>query len=220
MRALPRSLRPQSGYSLVELMVALIVGSIAIAGAYAGYRVFADYADKLNLLAESDRNAVQIMDMIGRDVRMAGYKDFSSIYGAIASPLQITPGPNCCGGASRCDQVVSVYDMTPNRRLQVTYVPQPIQTARGTRCQLRKSQREWSGVAWQGGYVNEPMADWLDGLELTGNNPKPAGTFAGIFQTVDIRLNMRGSHLVGTAAQPIRKTYEGTIQVRNVALVP
>ena len=214
--------RRQAGHTLVELLVALLVGSIVIAAAYAGYRVFANYSDKLTLLAEADRHGVQVMDMITRDLRQAGYKDFASVLGPITSPLTLIPGGNCCGGsvASRCDQLVVIYDLSATQRIRVRYVPQPVSTPRGRRCQLMKSQQIWNGAVYSGGYVNEPVADWLDGLELTGNSPKSTGTYAGMPQTVDIRLRLRGSRLVGNATQPIPKTYETRTQVRNVALVP
>ena len=214
--------RCQAGHTLVELLVALLVGSIVIAAAYAGYRVFANYSDKLTLLAEADRHGVQVMDMITRDLRQAGYKDFASMYGPIATPLTLTTGGNCCGGSvpSRCDQLTVIYDLAANQRVRVAYAPQTITTARGRRCQLMKSQQFWNGAAWLGGYGFVPVADWLDGLELTGNSPKPTGTYAGTPQTVDIRLRLRGSRLVGNATQPIPKTYETRTQVRNVALVP
>lgn len=213
--------QPQSGHTLVELLVALVVGSIVIAAAYAGYRIFANYSDKLTLLAEADRHGVQVMDMITRDVRQAGYKDFSSMYGPIAVPLTLIPGANCCGGvASRCDHLEVIYDLSATQRVRVRYEPQSITTPRGRRCQMMKSQQYWNGAAWLGGYGYVPVADWFDGMELTGNSPKPTGTYAGIPQTVDIRLRLRGSRLVGNSTQPIPKVYETRTQVRNVALVP
>lgn len=212
----------QAGHTLVELMVALFVGSIVIAATYAGYRVFSTYIDKLTVLAEADRVGVRSLEMIKRDLRMAGYKDFSTLYGPIGNPLTVIPGSHCCGGSvvSRCDRLVLTYDLSANQRVQVSYALQRIVTSRGTRCRLNRSQQYWSGSGWQGGYVDQPVADWVEGLELTPDSIKASGTYVGYPQGVDTLLRVRGSRLTGNALTPVAKIYQTRIQVRNVALVP
>jgi len=66
----------QTGYTLVELMVALAVSAIVIAGTYAGYAVFARQQQLLQTQTEYDRNAMRAIDLMSSDIRLAGFKDY------------------------------------------------------------------------------------------------------------------------------------------------
>ncbi|MEI7917627.1 MAG: prepilin-type N-terminal cleavage/methylation domain-containing protein, partial [Methylophilaceae bacterium] len=63
------------GYTFIELMVALAVSSIVIAGSYAGYSLLARQQQFLNAQTSLDRNALRVVDLIQSDIRMAGYND-------------------------------------------------------------------------------------------------------------------------------------------------
>ncbi|WP_114636751.1 PilW family protein [Polynucleobacter necessarius] len=65
------------GYTLVELLVALAVSSIVIAGTYAGYSFFSQQHQVLTAQTEVDRNALRAIDLFKADVRMAGYLDYN-----------------------------------------------------------------------------------------------------------------------------------------------
>ena len=77
MRCIQTYARQELGYTLVELLVALAVSSIVMAGTYAGYSFFAQQQQVLTAQTEVDRNALRAIDLFKSDVRMAGYLDFS-----------------------------------------------------------------------------------------------------------------------------------------------
>ncbi|WP_114638706.1 PulJ/GspJ family protein [Polynucleobacter necessarius] len=67
----------EQGYTLVELLVALAVSSIVIAGTYAGYSFFSQQQQVLSAQTEVDRNALRAIDLFKSDVRVAGYLDYN-----------------------------------------------------------------------------------------------------------------------------------------------
>ena len=66
------------GYTLVELMVALAVSAIVVAGTLAGYSVFAKQYEVINTRIDIDRQALKIIDLIQSDVMKAGFKSYKS----------------------------------------------------------------------------------------------------------------------------------------------
>lgn len=67
--------RQNQGYTLVELLVAMAVTSIVLAGTYAAYGFFARQQQLLLSQTELSRNAMRAIDLIQTDIRMAGYTD-------------------------------------------------------------------------------------------------------------------------------------------------
>ena len=66
------------GYTLTELLVALAVSSIVIAGTLAGYTIFAKQYDVLNKRIEMDRDVLKVIDLIQSDIARAGFRDYRS----------------------------------------------------------------------------------------------------------------------------------------------
>jgi len=99
----------KNGFTLVELMVAMVVGSIAIASAYASYDVIAKQYEKVKGVTAMQSSSRSIMRMIERDIRMAGFKWRNSkgtiTFGSISEPIKITDSGNKC-----CDAVTVTYD--------------------------------------------------------------------------------------------------------------
>ncbi len=104
----------RQAFTLVEMLVALAVGAIVIMATYASYEMV-DTQYKKNIdVANMHTSGRAIMQMIERDVRMAGFeyrhtsgtnkgkKTFSS---GITTPLNIKDSGNKC-----CDEVTVVYD--------------------------------------------------------------------------------------------------------------
>ena len=102
-------MRLEQGFTLVELMVAMVVGSIAIASAYASYDVIAKQYEKVKGVTAMQSSSRSIMRMIERDIRMAGFKWRDSkgtiTFGSISEPIKITDSGNKC-----CDAVTVTYD--------------------------------------------------------------------------------------------------------------
>ncbi len=97
-----KPLMKQYGFSLVEVMVALIVGMILTAGliqAFQSHRLSHQANEGFSILQENSRFA---LDMVGRYMRLAGYRDASSnsieddfsliIGGTLMAPAPAVPG--------------------------------------------------------------------------------------------------------------------------------
>ncbi|HIG90890.1 MAG TPA: prepilin-type N-terminal cleavage/methylation domain-containing protein [Methylococcaceae bacterium] len=134
------SMRLEQGFTLVELMVAMVVGSIAIASAYASYEVIAKQYEKVKGVTEMQSSSRSIMRIIERDIRMAGFKwrDRKGVitYGSISEPIKITDSGNKC-----CDKVTVVYDYRDEasnkvERVQIRYWVADYAGSSGTRGRL------------------------------------------------------------------------------------
>ncbi len=133
-------MRREQGFTLVELMVAMVVGSIAIASAYASYDVIAKQYEKVKGVTEMQSSSRSIMRMIERDIRMAGFKwrdnKGAITYGSISEPIKITDSGNKC-----CDAVTVIYDYRDEasnkvERVQIRYWVADYAGSSGTRGRL------------------------------------------------------------------------------------
>jgi type II secretory pathway pseudopilin PulG len=64
-----------SAFSLVEILVAIVIGVISIAAAFASYTYFTKSYKSVSERAELNRTARQALSIITRDLRNAGFKD-------------------------------------------------------------------------------------------------------------------------------------------------
>lgn len=116
------------GYSLVELLISIVVGSIVIAAAYGSYQVV------LNMFTHSDQQAElhlsgrEAMRVLVRDIRMAGFEDpNNTVLGSITTPLvnSVPVSPLSCGGNSYTNHALTIQydDMNsgPDLRNTITY---------------------------------------------------------------------------------------------------
>jgi len=63
-----------NGYTIIELMVALVVTAIVLAGSLVGFNVIEKQFHDLNLRTSMDRQAVVWIRELQKDIGMAGYK--------------------------------------------------------------------------------------------------------------------------------------------------
>lgn len=219
------------GYSLVEMMVALAVGSICIAALYAGYTIFSGYYTKLTALAATDRSAVQVLDVLTRDLRMAGHKDFNTAFGPIAGTgvraVDFTgarpppaPGSSICGcNAGEVCRITVVYDVASSQRVGLSYYTRNHPGDRGARCRLWRRTDQWNGSTWSVGW-EDVVADWVDNLHFVASDNQVAGrTYAGLPQIITISLQLRAPQATSPAGAPISRIYNAVVRVRNVSLV-
>lgn len=227
-------LTAQRGYSLSELMVALAVGSITIAALYAGYAVFVGYSTKLSALAATDRSAVQVLDVLTRDLRVAGYKDFSSSYGPIGPSSGggvlavdfsgaiggIPPGTcGCIAGPGQYCRLTTVYDLSSTQRIGVSYYTRTHVGTRATRCRLWQRRDQWQGGAWSRGF-EDVVADWVDNISFVVGDPQGIGrTYAGLPQMVTISLQISAPAITSTKGAAISRAHTTAVRIRNVSLV-
>ena len=94
-------MQTDSGYTLVELLMATAVGAVVVAAAYASYAVVSGYYEKLSDMANLQDTGRQSLYMMVRDIRMAGYehyaynkatKTYESEYGSVSESIKIKQG--------------------------------------------------------------------------------------------------------------------------------
>ena len=88
------------GLSLVEMLISVVISTIILAAAYSSYTVISNNFNIQKDLKFMSQSARSVVEMIARDVRMGGYKDFDNA--AIGTPIKITDSSNNC-----CDRILS-----------------------------------------------------------------------------------------------------------------
>jgi len=78
------------GFTLVELLIAMAVGMIVLGATYSLFTIQSKQLGNQDVIAEMQQNARIAMDMVSREVRMAGYNPT----GATPKPGIITAGAN------------------------------------------------------------------------------------------------------------------------------
>ena len=134
--------KSKKGFTLVEMIVAMAVSTIIIAATYASYDLVATQYKKNIDVAEMHTSGRAIMQMIERDVRMAGfeYRDQNAkvTYGSITGPLVIKDSGNKC-----CDEVTVIYDYydeesKKSERIRIRYWAESYSSNKGNRYRLYK----------------------------------------------------------------------------------
>ena len=100
-----------SGITLLEMLIGIVISSIMMGALYTSYTVvngsYTQVADKETI----SRTGRDIVGMLLRDIRMAGYFDVESIKiaGNEMHPLLISKSTNFSGGSRICDKIRVVY---------------------------------------------------------------------------------------------------------------
>jgi len=82
------------GYTIIELMIALVLSAIVIAGSLAGFNIIEKQFNEVNLETALDRQAANFIRELQKDISMAGYKEFQgdiSMSGSEAIQFESTP---------------------------------------------------------------------------------------------------------------------------------
>jgi prepilin-type N-terminal cleavage/methylation domain-containing protein len=129
-------------FTLVEMLVAMAVSTIIIAATYASYDLVAKQYKKNLDIAEMHTSGRAIMQIIERDIRMAGFEYRATngkvTYGTISNPLLIKDSGNKC-----CDEVTVIYDYFDEdtkkvERIRSRYWTEAYTSNKGTRYRLNK----------------------------------------------------------------------------------
>lgn len=216
------------GYTFIELMVALAVSSIVIAGSYAGYSLLARQQQLLNSQTSVDRNALRVVDLIQSDIRMAGYKDYQS-------PNLMQPSQTVVISSS--SDLVLVYDDYDSTntlyRALIHYSLEPYTSSvtgltrnrlvrdwrvcnnPSTGCDLTSSTSKYTGTS-----KGQPILDWIANFNISGLSAKTTGTFAGVFQAIQINLQVASPNKIEGTTISVAKSFNFVTRIKNVSLVP
>ncbi len=157
---------------MIELLLAVMVGSIVLAGVYASYTVIAIQFQKNAATAEIRDFALPTLKIISRDLRMAGYRavdnNITSTYGKIDPPIAITDVSGAC-----CDSISVTYDKSLTNRVKVTYYV----AARNNppRNALYMNIDSWDGSNWINTTNAAIVADYVVDFQIEGKNLNSSG---------------------------------------------
>ena len=210
-RAACRRLHSQGGFTIAELLVAMVVGSIVMAAAFAAYSTFSRQYAKYIDQSDMHRSASQVLEVLAKDLRMAGAYHIDSPYGAIEIDVAIEHDSNA--GPSKSDRIIVVYDEDEITRVKHHYeilACSAISPCSPDRPRLYKSRWEWSGTDWRQAYFRQPVADYVEDLQFRFNyedgsfSDAPGDLVAGNTpQSVDVAVLVRAqaTHLLAEKNQ-------------------
>jgi len=217
------------GYTLVELLVALAVSAIVISGTLAGYTVFSKQYDVLNKRMEIDREMLVVIDLIQRDVMMAGFqsrkmsikvKSADALVRASATDFSMV-----------YDHQENELDPVSRRLVRYSLGPGYISSDGGeTRKKLYRDLRNCttpvagctiatSTSLYSAGGQGEVIIDKITNFTVTFSSPKPFGHFAGVSQLVKIDMSISASRKVQGASGLIAKNFKFITRAKNVSLL-
>ena len=218
------------GYTLVELMVALAVSSIVIAGSYAGYGMLAQQQKLLDIQTSEDRNALRVIDLIQSDIRMAGYTAPNDV---MQTKVVLMPNPL----APTTNELIVVYDdynsdNTLYRALIHYSLEQYVSSVSGLH--LFKLRRDWRSCSLSvvcdlssstSKYTDtsngQVILDSVLAFNVTGQNPKSTAiSYLNEFQSIQIGLQVTSPDKVEKNVDLPAKSFNFFTRVMNVSLVP
>jgi|GEM_PF-1991968 prepilin-type N-terminal cleavage/methylation domain-containing protein len=164
----------RSAYTLTELLVATAVGSIVMAMAFSSFSVINQKYQKYSDLSTLHRSASQVLNIITRDLRMAGYQDLDTVNSSIASDLAIY-AENNSNDDRGSDAITIVYDTDAQNRIRIKYYLACKETneCNEKEGQYRLYKTKWSKTdgRWNfdADYEDQAVADYIDDLQFTYN---------------------------------------------------
>ena len=178
------SMRPERGFTLVEILISVVVSSLAIATLYAAYDIVDKQYGKIRDVAVLSQSGRNILAMMKRDIRMAGftYRDDTGkiIYGSISEPIKISDSGNRC-----CDDITVVYDYqiqsATTKRLRIRYWVDNYIGTKGVRGRLYKQTDILQPSATTGS--KEPMADYIEDLQFVREKVSTSGSIQNLAKT-------------------------------------
>ena len=111
--------RKKLGMTLVEVLVALIIGTISVAAMFYSYNIFnrsyQGIVEKASI-SKSGRNA---LSQLARELRNVGYKDINQLQASLEEYLW--KENNVSGFLIGSDKLMFYYDNSPNDRVRIDY---------------------------------------------------------------------------------------------------
>ncbi len=219
----------QQGYTLVEMLVAMAVTAIVLAGTYAAYGFFARQQQLILSQTELSRNAMRAVDLIKSDVSIAGFKDVNDPDVMLpAQPIVIAQN-----NPADIRLVNDEYDAGGSiKRMLTRYYTKSHTVAESgiQRDRILRQVRLCINPAVFCDLTNstlvstdpdgEPLLDWVEQFSVTGQNLKTAGSFKDQFQTLKIVLTLKSPKKLEGAVKDTTKNFSFIARAKNVSLVP
>jgi len=213
---------------MIELLLALVVGSVVLAAAYSSYNVVSVQFNSNSAETEITDMAMPTLRILERDLKMAGYRaidaEIESDYAKIDNPLEITDS----GTSSCCDSIRIIYDKALDERYRTNYY---IQERTGlNRKALYMDRDKWSGTTWQNQFTGTIVADYIEDMQIEVEEFNDAGEpslinmnliFRSKSKTKKQNIFTKGNYLTGNynfsaTDNYLRKEFETSIWIRNL----
>lgn len=157
----------QRGYTLIELLLAVAVGTVILAGAYSSYGVIGRQYSKINAFTDIQERGLPTVRLITRDLRMAGHKELDSqlesAWGRIDDPAVVTDSGVVC-----CDILQVIYDRDTFTRQRITYYvsgrENPVRNA------LFMDVETWDGDDWNMDTEAALVVDYVEDFQAEGSD--------------------------------------------------
>ena len=148
------------GLSLVEMLISVVISAIILAAAYSSYTVISNNFNIQKDLKFMSQSARSVVEMIARDVRMGGYKDFNNA--DIGTPIKITDSSNNC-----CDRIDIIYDKSKSTRVKISYYTKVYKNRNRLMKQVSKCNTpDCSSTSII--QAEQPIADYVEDLQFSG----------------------------------------------------
>ena len=160
-----------AGMTLPEILIGMAVTSIIMIAVFTSYTLVNNTYTKVIDRAKISSSGRDMVGMMMRDIRMAGFKFFGDdLIVDEMIPVSITGGGENC-----CDQIQIMYggynsNLTPKfQRYRITYFGEA--DAGGEYFLLKKKMERWQGSAWDtvfptDGSSGETIRDFLVDMEF------------------------------------------------------
>jgi prepilin-type N-terminal cleavage/methylation domain-containing protein len=160
------------GYTMVELLLAVVVSSIILAGTYASYMIVSDQYQRNEGASQIHSFAIPTLKILTRDLRMAGFRnldgDIEATLGAIATPITITDSGDDC-----CDTVTVVMDTDDSTRKRFTYYVDERENP--NRLALFLDIEVFDTGTWVAERTAEVVADYIEDFQVVGSENNSSG---------------------------------------------
>lgn len=176
-------LENNAGVTLIEILIGIVISVIIMAAMYASYTAVNSSYSQVTDKAKASQSGRNIMGMIMRDVRQAGFKYFEDNIANSDEPVKITLGKGGPEGTqnSKCDHIRIVfgglsYDANGDEvyeRYRITYfckasqIKDPDNNTILTNAIYKQKEKLVSGswsTAVDGSYVEQFITDYVEDL--------------------------------------------------------
>ena len=160
-----------AGMTLAEILIGMAVTSVIMIAVFTSYTLVNNTYTQVTDRAKISSSGRDMVGMMMRDIRMAGFKFFGDdLVADEMIPLSITSGGESC-----CDQIQIMYggynlNLTPKfQRYRVTYFGES--EVDGKYFLLKKKMERWQGSTWEtifptDGSSGETIRDFLVDMEF------------------------------------------------------
>lgn len=155
-----------NGYSMIELLLSVIVGSVVLAGAYTSYNSVSMQFNANKSGSEINEMAVPTLRVLSKAIKKAGFKavdtQIESDFGRIQDPITIIDS----GSSACCDEFTIIYDEDLATRYRERYY---IAARSGLgRKALFLDKEIWNETSeeWDDIYISAIVTDYIEDMQL------------------------------------------------------